>query len=450
MRPIGGRAERGAEACVAYLLKAFPLLSETFISSEIHRVERTGIPLRIFVIKPRDDREHHPAVDRIRARPDYLPPTQRLSETTRTRWLIRNVPQFVPDIVRTLRLRPRGLLRASAFALRESVLARRSMWSWPKISYVRDLLLALALASRILDRPEIRHLHAHFAHETTTIAWLTSMITGLPFSFTAHAKDVYAERMNPRGLLTRKLSAAAFAVTCTEANRKHLARIANGTRVHRVYHGLNDDFSRFVADPLPLMRRHDNLRVLGVGRLVAKKGFDLFVEACGILQQESVPFQAAIVGEDDDVGDGVHVGDALRHRISDLRLTERLRMLGQMGQAELFRQYLGADVLCLPCRVLSNGDRDGIPNVLIEAMSCGVAVVSTRVSGIPELVEDGINGLLVPENDSKALAAALVRLHEDRELRERLARAGRETIRERFDGDRLAQELASLFQQVVA
>jgi glycosyltransferase involved in cell wall biosynthesis len=213
---------------------------------------------------------------------------------------------------------------------------------------------------------------------------------------------------------------------------------------------LNDDFSRFVGNPLPVMRPHDHLRVLGVGRLVAKKGFDLFVEACGILQRESVPFQAVIVGDDDDVGDGVNVGDALRDRISKLRLTERVRMLGQMGQAELFRQYLDADVLCLPCRVLSNGDRDGIPNVLIEAMSGGAAVVSTRVSGIPELVEDGVNGLLVPENDPEALAAALIRLHGDRELLERLAHAGQQTVRERFDGDRLAEELASLFHQVVA
>lgn len=449
MRSTETRAGRGPEACVAYILKAFPLLSETFISSEIHRVERAGIPLRIFVIKPREDREHHPAVDRIRARPVYLPPTQRLSETTRIRWLMGNVPQFVPDAVRTLRRRPKGVLRASVLALSESILARRSMWSWPKISYVRDLLLALALASRILERSEIRHLHAHFAHETTTIAWLASIITGVPFSFTAHAKDVYADRMNPRGLLSRKLAAAAFVVTCTDANRRHLRRMANGTPVHRIYHGLNDDFSRFIRDHLPATRGHHHLRILGVGRLVAKKGFDLFVEACGILQQNAVPFHAVIVGDDDDVGDGVRVGDVLRDRIAKLGLEERVGMLGQMGQAELFRQYLAADVLCLPCRVLSNGDRDGIPNVLVEAMSCGVAVVSTRISGIPELVEDGVNGLLVPENDPKALADALIRLHEDRELLGRLARAGRETAGEQFDGDRLAEELASLFKQVV-
>jgi glycosyltransferase involved in cell wall biosynthesis len=450
VRPISARAGAGREASVAYVLKAYPLLSETFISSEIYRVESAGIPLRIFVIKPRDEREHHPAVDRIRARPDYLPPTQRLSQTTRLRWLMDNVPQFVPDIVRTLRRRPRGVMQASAFALSESILARRSMWSWPKISYVRDLLLALALSNRILDRPEIRHLHAHFAHETTTIAWLASMITGLPFSFTAHAKDVYAHRMNPRGLLGRKLSAAAFVVTCTEANRRHLRNMANGTVVHRIYHGLNDDFSNFVRGPRPAVREHDDLRVIGVGRLVAKKGFDLLVDACGILQRHSVPIEAVIVGDDDDVGDGVRVGDVLRGRISKLGLEERVTMLGQMGQAELFRQYVGADVLCLPCRVLSNGDRDGIPNVLVEAMSCGVAVVSTPVSGIPELVQDGVNGLLVPENDPQALADALRRLHEDRELLGRLARAGRETVRERFDGDRLAAELASLFKQVVA
>lgn len=143
---------------VAYLLKGFPLLSETFISSEVYRVERAGIPLQIFVIKPREESEHHPVIDRIEAQTHYLPPTQRLSETGRLKWLVANAPQFLPDVSRCVRRRPSGVVRACTFALGESILARRSQWSWPRVSYIRDLLLAFALADRILERPGIRHI----------------------------------------------------------------------------------------------------------------------------------------------------------------------------------------------------------------------------------------------------------------------------------------------------
>lgn len=434
---------------VAYVLKGFPVLSETFISSEVHRVERAGVPLHIFVVKPRDEREHHPVVDRIRTRPDYLPPTSRISESSRLRWLLANTPRFVPSLVRTLRHRPRGVLAAANLALTESILTRPSVWSWPKISYVRDLLLALALADRVLRAPDIRHLHAHFAHDTTTITWLASMITGLPFSFTAHAKDIYAGRLNPRGLLRRKIHAAAFVVTCTEANRRHLDRMADGTPIHRVYHGLNDDFLRFSRLRPSDRPARGGLRLLAVGRLVRKKGFDVFVEACGLLDRRGVAFEAAIVGEDDDVGDNFRVGEDLRQRIARLGLEGRVRMLGQSGQLELYHHYRDATVFCLPCRVLDSGDRDGIPNVLLEAMSCGVPVVTTPVSGIPELIEDRTNGLLVPQEDPDALARAIEMLHADRDLARRLGCAGRATVRERFDGDVLAHRLATLFERVI-
>jgi glycosyltransferase involved in cell wall biosynthesis len=434
---------------VAYVLKGFPVLSETFISSELYRVEQAGIPLHIFVVKPRDEREHHPVIDRIQARPDYLPPTTRIGETSRLRWLLTNTPRFVPSLVRALRRRPSGVLAAARLALGESVLARSSFWSWPKVSYVRDLLLALALADRLFRTPHIRHLHAHFAHDATTVTWLASMITGLPFSFTAHAKDIYAGRLNPRGLLRRKLHAATFVVTCTEANRRHLEGMSNSTPIHRVYHGLNDDFRRFsqLHPTHPTERRR--LRLLAVGRLVRKKGFDVFVEACGLLHHQGVPFEAAIIGEDDDVGYNFGVGEDLRRRIARLGLTDHVRMLGQLGQREVYDHYRDATVFCLPCRVLDDGDRDGIPNVLLEAMWCGIPVVTTGVSGIPELVEDGTNGLLIPGDDPDALARAIAVLDADRELAQRLGRTGRKTVSERFDGDVLARRLATLFERTI-
>ena len=182
--------------------------------------------------------------------------------------------------------------------------------------------------------------------------------------------------------------------------------------------------------------------MLGVGRLVAKKGFDVFVDACAELRRRDVPFEALIVGQDDKHG------DVVRERIAAQDLGDKIELPGAMGQEELLREYRRAGVLAMPCRVLDN-DRDGIPNVLVEAMAAGAPVVATGVSGIPELVEDEVNGLLVEPDDPAALADALIRLHEDRELATRISHAGRRTVRERFDGDRLARRLADLFEEAL-
>ncbi len=209
--------------------------------------------------------------------------------------------------------------------------------------------------------------------------------------------------------------------------------------MHRVYHGLNDDFSRLLEQSPPERPRNGRLRLLGVGRLVEKKGFDVFVEACALLERRGVAFEATIVGEDGDHGGEV------RRRIAERGLSGRVVLAGPKTQAELLDAYGRADALCLPCRIVDGGDRDGIPNVLVEAMACGVPGVSTAISGIPELIEDGRNGLLVAPDDPEAVAAALIRLEGDHELAARLSTAARATVRERFDGDLLTGEMADLF-----
>jgi glycosyltransferase involved in cell wall biosynthesis len=426
---------------IGYVLMGYPRVSETFIASEVLRVERAGVPLRLFVIKPVEERERglrHQVVEAIRVQPEYLPDTASLTLPLHL-WRPAHLRPFLPALRRAARERPRGLLRATAMALGQAVRNRRAFWAGPRKVHVKELLQAVALADRLLDAPEVRHLHAHFAHGTTTVTWLAAEIVGLPFSFTGHARDIYADELNPNGLLGRKLRAARFAVTCTQANRRHLLQLAPDATVHLVYHGLGADFARLV-ERVPNGRPAANgrLRVLGVGRLVAKKGFDVLVDACGVLARREVPFEALIVGQDDKHGEDV------RRRIAALGLEERVLLPGPMGQAALSREYRRASVFCLPCRVLP-GDRDGLPNVLVEAMASEVPVVTTGVSGIPELVSHEANGLLVPPDEPEALADALVRLHEDRELAGRLARAGSATVRERFDGDVLARRLADLF-----
>jgi len=427
---------------VGYVLMGFPRVSETFIASELHRVERAGIPVRLFVIKPVEERERdhrHPVIDAIEAQPEYLPDSSSLTAPLHC-WRPRHLKPFAPALERTLRRRPRGVTRAAKTALGQAIRDRRTPFSGPRKIYVKELLQAIALADRLLNAPEVRHLHAHFAHGTTTVTWLAAQITGLPFSFTGHARDIYAPQLNPKGWLRRKLLAARFVVTCTEANVRHLKKIAPDARVHLVYHGLSADFARLLAGPTETARTNGTLRVLGVGRLVAKKGFDVLVDACALLRERGIPFEALIVGQDDKHG------DAIRTRVKALNLEDAIRLPGAMGPPELLDQYRRASALCMPCRLLPD-DRDGIPNVLVEAMAAGTPVVATAVSGIPELVTDGVNGLLVDPEEPAQLADALVALHEDRDLAARLSTEARTTVGERFDGDRLARELAALFEE---
>jgi glycosyltransferase involved in cell wall biosynthesis len=427
---------------IAYVLKAYPRLSEPYITSEIHRVEQAGQKLHLFVIKPAEEWEkqsRYPVVERIEAQPDFLPRTSTLTDARLVPWVRENLPLFAPALRRLARRRPLGLARGAAAAFAQGMRARSHLWSPFRKVFLKEFLLATAVADGVLRRPEITHLHSHYAHGATTVAWLASKMTGLPFSFTAHAKDIYDEAINPAGLLRRKLRAAEFCVTCTGANAEHLKNVAPEATVHRVYHGLADDVQRVLEDPPPRMPRNGRLRVLGVGRLVRKKGFDVLVEACAELERRGVPFDARIVGPD-----GPHGGE-VRARIADLGLEKLVALPGGADQETLCAEYMGADALVQPCRLLSN-DRDGIPNVLVEGMACGTPVVSTPVSGIPELVTDDVNGLLVAPDDPVALADALQRLYEDRALGERLGAAGRETVAERFDGDRLAGDLVALFR----
>ena len=435
----------GRQASIGYVLMGFPRVSETFIASELHRVERAGVSVRLFVLKPVEERERglrHPVIDAIAAEPQYLPDTTSLTAPLH-RWRPRHLRPFAPALRRTLRRRPRGLARATARAARQAIRDRRTPLSGPRKIYIKELVQAIALADRLLQQPDVRHLHAHFAHGTTTVTWHAATITGLPFSFTGHARDIYAPELNPKGWLRRKLLAARFAVTCTEANVAHLKRIAPEADVHLVYHGLNSDFARLVREPAAAATENGTLRVLGVGRLVAKKGFDVLVDACAELRRRDIPFEALIVGQDDKHG------DVVRERIAAHDLGDRIALPGPMAQDELLREYRRAGVLAMPCRVLEN-DRDGIPNVLVEAMAAGAPVVATGVSGIPELVYHEVNGLLVEPDDPAALAEALVRLHEDPELAARVAEAARRTVQERFDGDRLARRLAGLFEEALA
>ena len=233
---------------VAYVLKGWPRISELFIASEIYRLEQAGLPLRLYVIKAPDESQTHPVVDRITAPTEYLPPATSLSETTLLAWLRENLPSFMPALRGTARRHPTGLVRACALAAAQSIRARKGRSPGRASSTSRSCCRPSRSPTASRTRPTCAICTPTSPTARRRSTWLCSTITGLPFSFTGHAKDIYSPSLNPAGLLRRKLLAARFAVTCTEANVRHLKTIAPEAVVHRVYHGLNADFSRLMGE----------------------------------------------------------------------------------------------------------------------------------------------------------------------------------------------------------
>ena len=429
---------------IAYVLKGYPRLTDTFITSEVYRMEQQGLRLHVFVIKPCTEPVPSDLLDKIAAKPVYMPDTTSMSKSSLFKWLSANLKHFMPSLRRIIRKHPLGVLRAAGAAFAQAVRARKKFWSWPRKVYVKEFLQGAMLADMLEQAGDVSHIHGHYCHGATTVTWFASMMTKLPFSFTAHAKDIYLPSLNPAGLLRRKMDAARFVITCTDANRDYLENLGSRTPVYCIYHGLNAEFCDIMKEQPTVRATNGHFRVLGVGRLIPKKGFDILVQACAILQQKRVRFEAVIVAEG-----GEHEKE-IRRLITANGLENSVLLPGPMSQSQLFDEYRKASAFCLPCRVLENGDRDGIPNVLMEAMAVGVPVVSTPISGIPELIHDGVNGLLVPSEDPHGLAEAFLRLTQDNHLAATLSRNAQETIEERFDGDKLAARMANLLRECAA
>jgi glycosyltransferase involved in cell wall biosynthesis len=429
---------------IAYVLKGYPRLTDTFITSEVYRMEQQGLRLRVFVIKPCTEPVPSDLLDKIAAKPVYMPATTSMKNTSLFAWVSHNLKHFLPSLRRVIRWHPLGVLRAAGVALMQAVRARKEFWSWPRKVYAKEFLQGVMLADMLEQAGDVSHIHGHYCHGATTVTWFASMMTKLPFSFTAHAKDIYLPSLNPAGLLRRKMDAARFVITCTDVNREYLENLGSKTPVHCIYHGLNAEFCHIMKEQHAIRATNGHFRVLGVGRLIPKKGFDILVEACAILHQRRVPFEAVIVAEG-----GEHEKE-IRRLITTNGLEDNVLLPGPMSQSQLFSEYKKASAFCLPCRVLENGDRDGIPNVLMEAMAVGVPVVSTPISGIPELIHDGVNGLLVPSEDAGALAEALIRLTRDNRLAADLSRNAQKTVESRFNGDKFAARMASLFRRRIA
>lgn len=397
---------------IAVLLRAWPKLSETFVAGELLGLERAGLDLVLYALEAPPEEMEGEDAQAIRAPVHYVPPLTRPTE------LAIGAADFVRTQPAPLVAGARAFAEAHHGKHAEAILAR-----------------ALWLAARLVA-DGVRHLHVHWASEPADVAELASRLTGIPFSISAHAKDIW---LSAPDALARKLAHAAFTVTCTEYNRRFLSTLVEGSRVHRMYHGI--DTARFrpaestpdaPVDGLPL--------VLSVGRLREKKGFPTLLDACARLVRSGRRLRCVIVGYGPERA-------ALESRIVALGLTDVVTLAGRQAQAQVIEHYRRAAVFVLPCQVAADGDRDGIPNVLLEAMACGVPVVTTDVSGIPEAVTDGVNGRIVPPGDAAALADAIGGLLDDRSGARALGANGRDAVTASFDGDANLAVLRSLIER---
>lgn len=406
---------------IAYFASAFPVLTETFIYNEMIALRELGFSPVLAVFRSGDRKTvHRHYMERLSSLIIYAPPI--LSWThlrAHFHFIVQRPTQYLHMLAQIIR----------STARRPMILAK-SLYAFGK---------GVALA-RVLEGHSVQHLHGQWAHNPTTAAWVVSQLLNIPFSFTARAYDIYKKA----SMLVEKMQAASFAVTITNYNRVYLRSLCPEltSEIPVIQSAL--DLERFpFSPPPPIALLPSPPLLLCVARLVETKGLPWLIEACGVFKDRNVPFRCEIVG------DGP-LRPALEKMIAERGLDDTVQLRGKVPQDVIRSLLQVAAVFALPSVVARNGDRDGIPNALMEAMATGVPVVSTDVSGIPELVEHEVTGLVAPPKDAQALALAIERLLNDQPLRTRLAQRARQRVEQNHDVRVNTRRKAELFRQAIA
>jgi len=398
---------------VGYLLKKFPRLSETFVLNEILAQEQLGRSLHVFSRRPPDDEPRHVQLGRLEAEVEILQPAQTLDLR-----LLFDSPEA--DSVDHKRLGP---------------LVREALeFEHPRMKRLISEALHLGLRTKEVG---VDHLHVHFATESAIVAMLLRGLGGPTYSLTAHAKDIYRSTVDPR-LLSRIVEQSSFTVTVCDANVEYLREMLTpeaSQNVRRLYNGIDlEAFAPRTGNPV-------NTEVLGVGRLVPKKGFDVLLRAVALLHRERLPCHLTLVGDGDE-------RESLENLADLLGISDRVTFTGPLPQHEMRPLLDRATVFCLPCRIDTDGNRDALPTVLLEALAVGVPIVSTRVTGIPEILDGGRVGALVNSDDPPAVAEELRSVLEDPSRRAEAVARGLEHVRQNFDGRAAARTLCTWLDEV--
>jgi glycosyltransferase involved in cell wall biosynthesis len=398
---------------VGYVVKVYPRFSETFVVTELLAREAAGADLTIFSLRPTSDARFHAEISAVRAPVVHLDKPHKLSDG----WaLLAEAQAELPWF-------------GERFASLLPFLTRLE---------VTDALQGIDLALRA-RRLGITHLHAHFASASGRVAHIASVLTGLTFSVTTHAKDIFHADVDPE-VLGEVLGAASTVVAISEYNREFLLdrypHVAG--RIRLVRNGI--DLGRFeYRRPQP---PGEVLRVAAVGRLVEKKGFEVLISGAALARARGTALEVRIAGDGE-------LRAALQAQIDDAGLSHVVTLLGPQGQDEVRSLLRWAEVLVAPCVVGSDGNADGLPTVLLEAMAMGVPCVSTSVTGIPEAIHPAgadrpATGVLLAPGDVEGLAQALADIARPHFPREAISRAARDLIETDFDVRRQARRLDEL------
>ena len=391
-----------------YVLKVYPRFSETFIVTEILAREALGDDLSVYALRPTTDSRFHPEIARVRAPVTWVPRPLRAS----------------------------GLWELLTASLPDGGTRARLAEIMPALAGLPGDEVAQGVALAAAARTDaVTHLHAHFASLAGRTAWIASRLTGIPYTVTTHAKDIYHRDVDPVWL-RRVCSDADRVIAISRFNERHLrtALEGSGARISLRYNALELDRFPYRA-PAPV-EPGSALRVAAVGRLVPKKGFDVLIEALAALTGAGVPVTAVIAGEGE-------LHEALAARVRALGLAERVRLPGALTQSEVRALLRGSHVLAVPCVPAEDGNIDGLPTVVLEAMACGTPVVATDVTGVPEAVRDGETGILLPAGEPEALARALRDLASGLVDTAGLAARARALIEDEFDSREQAAVLSS-------
>jgi len=390
-------------AQIAIVLKGYPRLSESFIAQEIYALQQRGFNLCIVSLRHPTDPDVHPVHHKIHCPVYYLP-----------EYLHREPARVLKALFKVCHNgRFMHAVRVWLGDLRRDFSRNR----------VRRFGQAVVMAAEL--NVEVKHIYAHFLHTPASVARYAGILAGLPWSCSAHAKDIWTIMDWEK---REKMSSCEWLVTCTQSNSDHLRGLSDDPqKVSLVYHGLDfDGFSR--PDKTPSRRDGQDaknpVRILSVGRAVPKKGYDILLNALNGLPH-NIHWRFTLVGDGEMLS-------SLKQQADKLKLQERIQWLGLLPQNEVLKHYRNADIFILPSRITVDGDRDGLPNVLMEAQSQKLACISTSISGIPELIEHDVSGVLIEPDNVKQLGTALQELITHPDKREKLAKQGYAIVREKF------------------
>ncbi|NVO09759.1 MAG: glycosyltransferase family 4 protein [Bacteroidales bacterium] len=399
---------------IIYIVEKFPSSTEYFILNEILSLEKRGFEIHLLVLRKQKHHFDISEIKNLKSHIIYLP----------------KIYFYLPFIFLPFFRSPFSIFPFPDFH-------RHSPFSFLK--YLRNYCISKYFAAQ-LKNMQVHHIHAHFGFIATDIAKILSRLIEVTYSFTVHAQDIYLNQTN----IEQEVAGASFVVTCTEYNRTFLNKLTKGqyaAKLHTIYHGI--DVSKWKQTESPNSGdKNDNIKIVSVARLVEKKGLIYLLKAIRILKGNGTKIHCTIIGNGP-------LQKQLKRFIIKNNLTHCVRLKDLISQEEVKQQVADSDIFVLPCIVVKNGDRDGLPNVLLEAMAMGIPVISTNISAIPELIKDEETGLLVSEKNETAIADAILRLNNDNQLYNRIAENGERKVKDSFDIEISTNKLVAIFEKYI-